>query len=96
MIVVGVCRVVLALHGNSSLKGKRAVVRRVVDRTRHKFNVAIYEGEDQDEHGHAVIAFSVVGNEKPHVNSRIDTILNFMDGISEAPIAESDMEILSW
>ena len=29
-------------------------------------------------------------------SSRIDTILNFMDGISEAPIAESDMEILSW
>jgi len=96
VIVVGMCRVVLALHGNSSLKAKRAVVRRVVERTRHQFNVSISEVEDQDVHERAVIAFGVVGNEKPHVNSQIDTILNFMDGISEAPIAETDFEIMHW
>ena len=44
-MVVGMCRVVLALPWNDSLKGKRSVVKSVIERTRVKFQVAAAEVE---------------------------------------------------
>ena len=45
---VGVARVALHLAENSSLKGKRMVVKSVVQRVRNRFNVAVAEIETQD------------------------------------------------
>ena len=42
-MVVGICRVVLALPWNDSLKGKRSVVKRILERARVRFNVAAAE-----------------------------------------------------
>ena len=95
-MVVGVCQVVLALYDNGSLKGKRSVVRRVIQRTRNRFNIAIAEVSDNDVHEHAVLGFAIVGNDRSFINSRIDKILNFIDGIGEAPIADHDFEIVSF
>ena len=39
-MVVGVCRIELRLAGVSSLKAKRSVVRRIVNRTMQRFNAA--------------------------------------------------------
>ena len=96
MLVVGVCQVILSIDGNTSLKGKRSVVRRVIDRTRQKFNVAMAEVDDNDAHEHAVLGFTVVGNERAFVNSSLDKILDFIDSASDAPIAHHDYEIISY
>jgi uncharacterized protein YlxP (DUF503 family) len=73
-MVVGVCRVAFSLPGNASLKGKRSVVRRIVDRTRAKFNAAVAEVADLDSHRRAVIGVSVVSNDTRHANSMLDHI----------------------
>ena len=52
---VGVSRMVLFLHDNRSLKGKRKVVRSVVDRTRAKFNAAVAEVDANDSQKQIVI-----------------------------------------
>ena len=45
---VGVCRLTLYLHGNVSLKGKRKIMRSLIERTRTKFNASVAEVEDND------------------------------------------------
>jgi uncharacterized protein YlxP (DUF503 family) len=93
-MVVGVCRVAFSLPGNASLKGKRSVVRRIVDRTRAKFNVAVAEVADLDAHRRAVIGFSVVSNDTRHANSMLDHISVFMSGLTEAVVIERTLEIM--
>jgi uncharacterized protein YlxP (DUF503 family) len=93
-MVVGVCRVAFSLPGNASLKGKRSVVRRIIDRTRAKFNAAVAEVDQLDSHRSAVIGVAVVSNDSRHANSMLDTISSFMAGISEAIVVDRTLEIL--
>ena len=92
---VGICRLVLSLPaGTNSLKGKRAVVRRVVGRVRSRFDTAaIAEVADMDVHRRAVLGLAVVSNDARHANSMIDTIVSFVAGSSEAQIVDRAMEI---
>jgi len=93
-MVVGVCRVAFSLPGNASLKGKRSIVRRIVDRTRAKFNVAVAEVAQMDSHRSAVVGLAVVSNDARHANSMLDRISAFMAGISEAVVVDRTLEIL--
>jgi uncharacterized protein YlxP (DUF503 family) len=93
-MVVGVSQIAFSLPGNDSLKGKRSVVRRIVDRTRAKFNAAVAEVDALDVHRRAVIGVSVVSNDARHVNSMIDRITSFMAGLTEAVVVERTLEIL--
>ncbi|MBN1656663.1 MAG: DUF503 domain-containing protein [Deltaproteobacteria bacterium] len=93
-MIVGVCRIALILPGNDSLKGKRAVVRRIVDRTRSRFNVAAAEIEDMDVKRRAVIGFVVVSNDSRHANSMLDNIASFVLDISDAVIVDQQMKIV--
>jgi uncharacterized protein YlxP (DUF503 family) len=93
-MVIGVCRIVLALPGVDSLKGKRSIVRRLVDRVRHKFNAAIAEVASLDAHRRAVLGFAVVSNDPRHVNSMVDTIVAYVSEASEALVVDRAMEIV--
>lgn len=93
---VCVARVVLDVPAAGSLKAKRQVVRRVTDRVKAKFNVAVAEVEDNDAWNRAVIALAVVGNERRHVNEQMDKIFAFIDDMYAAPVSSKDLEILSF
>jgi uncharacterized protein YlxP (DUF503 family) len=85
-MVVGTARLVLAIPGASSLKDKRSVVRRVIERARSRFNAAVAEVEDQDVHRRAVIGVAVVSNDTRHATSMLDTIIAMMASSSTAEI----------
>jgi uncharacterized protein len=93
-VVVGVCRIALRIAGNDSLKGKRRVVRRIVDRTRNQFNVAVAEVADMDEHRRASIGFAVVSNDSRHANAMLDNVVSFVAGLTEAEIVDRSMELI--
>jgi len=93
-MVVGVCRIVLSLPGNDSLKGKRKVVKSIVERVRHRFNAAAAEVADMDVHRRAVLGFSVVSNDGRHANSMLDQITSFVAGASEALIVDRSIELV--
>ena len=93
-MVVGVCRVVFALPGNDSLKGKRKVIRRIVDRTRSRFNVAVAEVADQDALQRAVLGICVVSNDASHANSMLDTIFAFVSRDADAVVTDHSLELL--
>ncbi|MBX7197323.1 MAG: DUF503 domain-containing protein [Sandaracinaceae bacterium] len=83
-MVVGTARLVFAIPSASSLKDKRSVVRRVIERARARFDAAVAEVEDQDVHRRAVIGVAVVSSDARHATSMLDTIIASMAASTDA------------
>lgn len=93
---VCVARVTIDIPAAGSLKGKRQVLRRVTDRVKAKFNVAVAEVDDNDVYTRGVIALAVVGNDRRHVNEQMDKILQYIEDMYVAPVAHRELEILAF
>ena len=93
-MIVGCCRIRFSIPYAESLKDKRSAVSRIKNRTRSKFNVSIAETGDLDLWRSAELGVAVVGNETGFVNSAVDHVLNFIDGLNLAEITDSSIEIL--
>jgi len=91
---VGVCRVALHLHGTASLKGKRSIVKRVVERTRAKFNTAVAEVGANDVLQRAVIGAAVVGNSAAHVDSMLGHVCSFIEHLGLAAVVSRETEVI--
>ena len=95
-MVVGVCQLELFLHENFSLKGKRQVLRSLVQRARKRFNVSIAEVQDQDLWQKAVLGICAVGNDRQRVNSILDQVINFIEDTQLTDVADSQIEIINY
>lgn len=91
---IGVCRLELRLAHNNSLKGKRRVVKSIVDKTRGKFNAAIAEVGNNDSHRSAIIGASVIGNQTGHVDSMLNRIIQYIEWLAVAPIVSIQTEVI--
>ena len=94
-MTVGIARLTLFIPDSQSLKQKRMVLRRVKDRTRNKFNVAIAEVEENDVWQRAVLGLAVVGNERRFVESALDEVVRFVRGEAEVVNAEREVQTFS-
>ncbi len=95
-MIVGVCRLTLMAPESHSLKEKRMVLRKIKDRTRLKFNVAIAEVGDQDAWQLAVLGFAVVANERGFVESMVAKIVNFIDSLAVAKIIDEEKDVIDY
>ena len=92
---VGICRVSLRLPGNSSLKGKRQVLKSIIARVRSKFNVSMAEIDDQDLWQRATLGICCVSNDKRHVNEVLSKAMNLIvNGRFDIEILDYEIEIL--
>ena len=94
-MVVGTLKIEFHLHDNRSLKGKRKVVRSMVDRVRHKFNVAVAEIGSNDMWQKIELGVSAVGNDRRHIDASLNNILNFLESLFLAEIVSSEKEIIN-
>ncbi len=95
-MVIGVCQLELFLHENFSLKGKRQVLRSIVQRARKKFNISIAEVEAQDLWQKAVLGVCAVGNNRQWVNSILDQVINFIENTHLTDVADFQIEIINY
>lgn len=93
---VGVCRLTFHLHGVSSLKGKRQIMRRIIERTRAKFNVSTAEVSDNDMHKRGVVGVCVIGNDRAHVDEMMANVIRFIDRLGVAPVSGVETEVISF
>jgi uncharacterized protein len=95
-MVVGVLRLALLLPENHSLKGKRQVLRAIKDRVRNRFNVSISESDCHDLWQRAELGICQVGSDRAFVDSALREVVNFIDSLGLAPLAEERVEILNY
>ena len=94
-MVVGIGIVVFRLHDCRSLKGKRKVVKSIIQQVRNRFNASVAEVGANDVHQRAEIGFALAGNDRKVLNAKIDKIFNMIDNLGLAEIVDSEMEIIS-
>ena len=94
-MVVGISTIVLRIPGNTSLKGKRRVVKSVIARLQNTFNASVAEIGANDSHQRAEIGLAFVGNDRRRINSKLDKALNFVETMKMVEIIDSEMEIIN-
>ncbi|HBF42063.1 MAG TPA: DUF503 domain-containing protein [Desulfobacteraceae bacterium] len=92
-MVVGTLKIEFCLYDNRSLKGKRKVVKSMVGRVKSRFNVSVAEVGSNDKLQKIELGISAVGNDRRHIDSSLNHILDFLDSLCLAQIVNTDMEI---
>ena len=96
-MVVGILRFVLQIPGAASLKAKRAILRKVIERIRSRFDVAVAEVGDQDLWQKATVGVAAVGNDRTLVGSILEKVLRSVDESTvEAFVVSHEVEILTF
>ena len=92
---VGIARVALHLAGNSSLKGKRMVVKSVAQRVRNRFNVAVAEIDTQDAWQTATLGIVCLSDDARHSNEVLNKVIDFIESERlDADVGAVEMEFV--
>lgn len=91
---VAVARITLSIPDSGSLKGKRQVLRRVIDRVKARFNVSIAEVGEQELWQKAVIGIAAVANDSSFAQESVDKVLRFIDEMYVAPVTAKETEVI--
>jgi uncharacterized protein YlxP (DUF503 family) len=78
-VIVGVARLRLRLPENSSLKGKRGVVKSLCARLQNEYRVAAAEIGEQELWQIAEIGVACISNERGHADSVLDRVVRFVE-----------------
>ena len=95
-MIVGICHLDVIIPENHSLKGKRQVIKRIIDRVRNRFNISIAEVGDNELWQRSQLGISLVGNDRRFINSYLDRVVNFIEAMNIVDIAHSELEILNF
>jgi uncharacterized protein YlxP (DUF503 family) len=76
---IGVCTIDLRLPGNSSLKGKRSVIKSIVTRVGREFNVSIAEVEAQDLWQRAVLGVACVSSSASYAHGQLERVVQWIE-----------------
>ena len=91
-MLVGLLTVHIHLHGIDSLKGKRQIVKSLVERLRSRFNASVSEVAAQDSKRLAVVGISVVAGDGSHLDEQLDKIVNFIVNDGRFYVGKIDRE----
>ena len=93
---VGVAHIALHLAENSSLKGKRMVVKSVAQRVRNRFNVAIAEIDTQDAWDVITLAIVCVSDDRRHSNEMLSKVIDFIESERlDAEVGAVELELIA-
>jgi len=92
-MVVAIARLTLIIPDNNSLKGKRKVLKSIIEKVRHRFDAAVAEVEDHDLWQKAKIGVALVGNDARLLSTRLDQISSFIDNQHLAEIVDTQVEL---
>ena len=91
---IGVLRIELHLGESSFLKQKRGILKRLKGRLRNKFNISVAEVEEMDKWQKAVLGLVTISNDKKHLSSSLDGIVDFIERENRLRLVDYTTEIL--
>jgi uncharacterized protein YlxP (DUF503 family) len=92
-MIVAAARLIMIIPDNDSLKGKRKVVKSLIEKARHKFDAAIAEVGDNDLWQKAQVGIALVGNDSQLLEARLQQIMKFIENQYVVEIIDSQMEL---
>ena len=95
-MVVGILRLTLSIPGARSLKDKRQVLRKLLDRARARYNASIAEVGDNELWQRAQVGFAVVANDRRFVDEVLSKMARDAHGSAEALVLAEEKEIESY
>ena len=92
--IIGFLEVHLRIPEAHSLKEKRRVVKRVVERLKNKFNVSVSEIGDQDRWQSSIIGVVTVGSSRKIVDATLEKVIVFIEELYPGKLVNYYKEIL--
>jgi uncharacterized protein YlxP (DUF503 family) len=84
----------LHIPGCASLKEKRGRIKPLIARLHREFNVSVAEVGLQDKWQETVIACAMVGNERGHLESALQSVSKWMEGNwTDGDVIEQKLEV---
>lgn len=84
----------LLIHDNRSLKGKRQVLKGIIEKVKHRFNVSVAEVGSHDLWQRAEIGLAAAGSDAPFVNSVLDKAVLYIEEMQTAEVVNHRIEII--
>lgn len=89
-MIVGTLLLEIQIPGADSLKSKRQILRKVIDRLRSRFNASVSEVANQERWKIATVGVAVCANSPSFVEEVLDKIFRTVDSIGELAITYHD------
>lgn len=94
-MVIGACSIHLQLPESESLKGKRGVLKSLMARIRHEYNVSIAEVGDNDLWQSAIVGVAAVANDPAYVQGLLERVVQWIDEHRlDVTVADYEIEML--
>ncbi|WP_461206561.1 DUF503 domain-containing protein [Clostridium sp. DL1XJH146] len=93
-MIIGTATIKLSATWVHSLKEKRMIVKSIINKVKHRFNVSIAEVDAQDYHQTIIIGIACVSNSTRHADSELQTVISFIENNSDAVMEKTEIEIL--
>ena len=95
-MIIGLLRIQVHLHGITSLKEKRRIVKSLIERVKARFNFSVSEVAAQDSKNQAVVGLGVVSNEGVFINRQLDKAIDFLKADGRFYMGQIDREVFSF
>lgn len=92
-MVVGVLTLELFLGEADSLKGKRKVLKSLLERLKHRFNVSVAEVGRQDSWKYSTVGISAVSGDMSHMDKILSTVVRFVENHNGVEIIDMQKEV---
>jgi hypothetical protein len=94
-MVIGVCTLELSIPGAGSLKDKRQVVKSLVARLRHEFNVAVAEVDRLDSWQTAVVGVVTVSGDRDYAHGLLTRVIQWVETHRlDCELADYEIELI--
>lgn len=95
-MVIGIATLELHIPMNGSLKGKRSVIKPLLNRLRREFNVSAAEVDDQDRLRSAVIAVATVSSDRNYAHGLLMKVVDSVERWRlDVELVDYEIELIS-
>jgi hypothetical protein len=95
-MIVALARITLHLPENHSLKGKRKVIKGLIEKIRHRFEASVAEVDDHDLWQKAQLGMALVSNDSQLLDARVHKIIHFIEDQHVAQVVDFQVELWHW
>ena len=92
--IIGLLEIHLRISEAHSLKEKRGVVKRIIERLKNKFNVSVSEIGEQDKWQSAVIGVVTIGTSQKVVDATLEKVVLFVEELYPGKIVTYYKELV--